>query len=75
MPLKPSVLITGAPTLIGAESAERFAQRGHELFLVNIGSVLALAPEYGAAGYGAATAMIPNFAPMHAAARYHHLAA
>ena len=34
MPLKPSVLITGASTGIGAVYADRFARRGHELVLV-----------------------------------------
>jgi len=34
MPLKPSVLITGASTGIGAVYADRFARRGHNLVLV-----------------------------------------
>lgn len=34
MPTKPSVLITGASTGIGATYADRFAKRGHDLVLV-----------------------------------------
>src|SRR6266849_10189438 len=34
MPTKPSVLITGASTGIGAVYADRFAKRGHDLVLV-----------------------------------------
>jgi short-subunit dehydrogenase len=34
MPNKPSVLITGASTGIGAVYADRFAKRGHDLILV-----------------------------------------
>jgi len=34
MPTKPSVLITGASSGIGAVYADRFAKRGHDLVLV-----------------------------------------